>query len=143
MERITYLLSAFTASGGNIFTDSLDSAVAAQGSLGPVYLFSIFNEGFEPSLSIVEFYFNAALNATQIADLNSVVSTYAGLPGYDGQEGSYLVANLPIRACNPGDRLWATNGRKVGEGPAAGTGVPVYWSGSSWLVFSSDSAVLT
>lgn len=36
---------------------------------------------------------------------------------------------------------FATNGRKVGEGPGAGTGVPIYWSTGSWRVLSDDTPV--
>jgi hypothetical protein len=37
---------------------------------------------------------------------------------------------------------YCTNGRKVGEGVGAGTGVPVYYSNGVWRVFSTDSAVV-
>lgn len=38
---------------------------------------------------------------------------------------------------------WATNGRKVAEGPGVGTGVPVYWNqpSAAWLTYQ-DVAVL-
>ena len=53
---------------------------------------------------------------------------------------SYTVAGLPA---SPGEgaMAFATNGCKVGEGAGAGTGVPVYFSLSSWRVFSTDIAV--
>jgi hypothetical protein len=38
-------------------------------------------------------------------------------------------------------KAYATNGRKVGEGAGAGTGVPVYYSNGSWRVYSTDAAV--
>ncbi len=39
---------------------------------------------------------------------------------------------------------FATDGRKVGEGPGAGTGVVVYADGgASWRRLSDDTAVLT
>jgi hypothetical protein len=36
---------------------------------------------------------------------------------------------------------YASNGRKVGEGVGVGTGVPCYFSGGSWRVYSTDAAV--
>jgi hypothetical protein len=40
-----------------------------------------------------------------------------------------------------GQIAYATNGRKVGEGSGAGTGVPVYFSNGAWRVYSTDNAV--
>ena len=51
----------------------------------------------------------------------------------------YTVVKLP--AGTEGRIAFATNGRKVGEGPGAGTGVPVYFSNGFWRVFSTDAAV--
>ena len=42
-----------------------------------------------------------------------------------------------------GQMIYITNGRKVGEGEGAGTGVMAYYSASSWRVFSTDAAVTT
>ncbi len=53
--------------------------------------------------------------------------------------GKYTVANLPTGV--EGMTAYATNGRKVGQGVGAGTGVPVYFSASSWRVHSTDAAV--
>jgi len=52
----------------------------------------------------------------------------------------YTVAGLPA---SPGEGAiaFATNGCKIGEGTGAGTGVPVYFSLSSWRVFSTDVPV--
>lgn len=52
---------------------------------------------------------------------------------------AYLVASLP--AGSEGQLAYATNGRKVGEAPSAGTGVPVYFSNSQWRVYSTDLQV--
>jgi hypothetical protein len=52
---------------------------------------------------------------------------------------AYTVGTLPAGA--EGDIAYATNGRKAGEGPGAGTGVPVYFSNGVWRAFSSDAAV--
>ena len=52
-------------------------------------------------------------------------------------------ANLPA-AGQFGRMRFATDGRKLGEGPAAGTGVPVYDDGvATWRRYADDTAVLT
>lgn len=40
-----------------------------------------------------------------------------------------------------GSIAYATNGRKPGEGVGAGTGMPVFWSGSNWYKF--DGTIVT
>lgn len=53
------------------------------------------------------------------------------------------VADLPTVG-QVGRLRFATDGRKMGEGPGAGTGVPVYDDGgASWRRLSDDTAVLT
>lgn len=59
--------------------------------------------------------------------------------GLLGAQG-YTVANLPVGVVNSSLAI-ATNGRKVGEGAGAGTGVPVYYSNGQWRVFSTDAVV--
>lgn len=55
----------------------------------------------------------------------------------------YTVAALPVAPqAIEGMQAYATNGRKVGEGVGAGTGVPVYYSALAWRVFSTDAAVV-
>jgi len=143
MILVKYPLSAFVNANGQIFLDSLDNDVAGDVSLGPDYLYAVYVEANDPAESFVEFYFSTAINGSQQSDLDDAVASYGGQPGYTGSPGQYLVANLPMRACNPGDSLWAIDGRKVGEGPGNGTGVPVYWSATEWLVFSTDTPVQT
>ena len=53
--------------------------------------------------------------------------------------GKFTVAALPTGA--EGQTAYATNGRKVGEGAASGTGVPVYYSNGEWRVYSTDAQV--
>lgn len=43
----------------------------------------------------------------------------------------FTVATLPATA-EEGELAFATNGRKAGEGAAAGTGVVVFYDGSAW-----------
>ena len=53
--------------------------------------------------------------------------------------GVYTVAGLP--AGTEGMVAYATDGRKVGEGAGAGTGVPVYFSNTLWRAYSTDTQV--
>jgi hypothetical protein len=53
---------------------------------------------------------------------------------------AFTVAGLP--AGLEGQYAYATDGRKVGEGVGAGTGVPIYFSNTLWRVFSTDTVVL-
>ncbi len=57
-----------------------------------------------------------------------------------GNLGNFTVASLPNNAL-AGQLGYATNGRKVGEGIGAGTGVPVYYSNGAWRVYSTDAVV--
>ena len=54
-----------------------------------------------------------------------------------------LFADLPV-ADQAGRLRFVTDGRKMGEGPGAGTGVPVYDDGTStgWRRMSDDTVVL-
>lgn len=54
--------------------------------------------------------------------------------------GRYTVAGLPA-AGTAGRVAFATNGRKVGEGGGAGTGVPCYDDGTAWRRYSDDTTV--
>lgn len=56
------------------------------------------------------------------------------------QLASYLLAAL-VATPPEGSTAFCTNGRKVGEGSGAGTGVPVYFSNGQWRVFSTDLQV--
>jgi hypothetical protein len=62
--------------------------------------------------------------------------------------GSFTVANLPTAATHGsrlelGDTAYATNGRRAGEGAAAGTGVHVCWCGSpaAWKAADTGATV--
>ena len=141
MFTLTVPLSSFVLSGGSVFTDSLDNAVVAIPSLDPIYDSSTLIEELDPADSRVEFRFNVALTGPQQSALNALIVSYDGQPGFTGFPGNYQVANLPLRGFNLADSVWALDGRKVGEGPGSGTGVPVYWSGNDWRVFSTDTPV--
>jgi hypothetical protein len=56
----------------------------------------------------------------------------------------YTVATLPsevTEAVPEGGQAYATDGLKVGEVTGSGTGVPVYYSGGNWRVYSTDMPV--
>jgi hypothetical protein len=56
--------------------------------------------------------------------------------------GSYSVSGLPsASAAGIGAICYANNGRKAGEGASAGTGCPVFSSGSAWLCFYNNLSV--
>jgi hypothetical protein len=56
---------------------------------------------------------------------------------------SLKVSQLPLTNPVPlsGSMAYASDGRKQGEGPGAGTGVPVYFSASAWRRYSDDTPV--
>ncbi|MBB5408619.1 hypothetical protein HDG34_002556 [Paraburkholderia sp. HC6.4b] len=55
---------------------------------------------------------------------------------------AYTVATLPVSPSGI-PFAYASDGRKVGQAAGAGTGVPVYYSGGQWRVFSTDAPVQT
>jgi hypothetical protein len=74
-----------------------------------------------------------------INDVNFYLGQFAtGLPPVKD-----TVANLNTKLVTEGAEGFATNGRKIGEGPGAGTGVMVYFSAGSLRVLSTDAPVLT
>lgn len=54
---------------------------------------------------------------------------------------NYSVASLPTAGRLEGNFVYATNGRKNGEGAAAGSGAMVFWDGSNWIAFDSGQPV--
>lgn len=70
---------------------------------------------------------------------------FAGRTGwyFDGpvRVGYYTVAGLPAATYSSGLVAFASNGRKVGEGAGAGTGVLVVSDGTVWRRLSDDTAV--
>lgn len=59
---------------------------------------------------------------------------------FAGGVGSVLFASLPV-ASETGRLLFVTDGRKVGEGVGAGTGVLVYDDSVAWRRTSDDTTV--
>lgn len=62
-----------------------------------------------------------------------------------GGVASSTLADAPLAAdqSGPGDMLWITDGRKLGEGAGAGTGVIAYYNPGTdeWFRLSDDTAV--
>ncbi len=67
---------------------------------------------------------------------NSFLQALAAGPA----DASYTVAGLPANAA-PGQRAFASDGRKPGEGPGFGTGMLCFFDGSNWISVSSGTAV--
>ncbi len=57
-----------------------------------------------------------------------------------GSIEAIVFANLPIPG-QPGRSFFITNGRKIGEGAGAGTGVSAYDDGVAWNRYSDDTVV--
>lgn len=77
--------------------------------------------------------FDAILNRIRALEAN-------GRSEVTGSIEAILFANLPA-AGQAGRLRFVTDGRKVGEGVGAGTGVPAYDDGSIWNRTSDDTAV--
>jgi hypothetical protein len=78
---------------------------------------------------------NVALAASSSATASAAAAAASGAAGGI----STTVALLP--AGTEGLSAFATNGRKIGEGVGAGTGVKVYWSAGLWRSISTDAQV--
>lgn len=55
---------------------------------------------------------------------------------------NYTVVSLPATAAS-GQYAFATNGRKPGEGPGAGTGIPVFFDSATGTWFTYSGVVVT
>lgn len=129
MFKKTILLSDFTTSGGLIAEDQFIQDVEAA---IPARTIDNCNQDFVNAYVT----FDAALTAGEEITLASIVTDHTAV----GRITVGVVANLADGLFED-EEGYATNGRKVGEGAASGTGVPIYWSNSAWRVFSTDAAV--
>jgi hypothetical protein len=127
--RKTISLADFTTSGGEVAEDQFVQDVEAAIPARTV-------ESCDQDFVNVYIVFDAALTAPEEAALDGVVSAHTAV----GRITVGLVADL-CTGLFEDEEGYATNGRKVGEGGGAGTGVPIYWSDSAWRVFSTDAAV--
>ena len=56
---------------------------------------------------------------------------------------SFKVADLPeAKSYQIGSTSFASNGRKAGEGPGAGSGVPIWTDGVKWRTFYDNTEVM-
>jgi hypothetical protein len=82
----------------------------------------------------------ATFDTTGLSVIGNFVASGAVIAGTVLKTSGYTVAGLPVGT--EGQITYATNGRKVGQGATAGTGVPVYYSTGGWRVFGTDAVVL-
>jgi len=84
---------------------------------------------------------NKQLSATRQQIANNQIRT--NISQVTGGLIPIAFASLPVVNNTGGDLYFVTNGRKVGEGVGAGTGVIVYWNSttSHWLRITDDSIV--
>jgi hypothetical protein len=132
-ERINVFGNAVVPSLGTNFNYCYSVATAT----GPLSNIKIHDNTDKFTTGAIAFSDAGAVTATQF---NS----------YDYASGSsifslksYTYANLPLgnQTAYTGSLAYCSNGRKVGEGAGAGTGVPVYYANAAWRVFSTDVAV--
>ena len=100
-----------------------------------------------PPRSTVGFPIRLFLDIPSADTLDSVcalitdANKYLGLFVTGAPANQSTFALLPAVATE-GAQWYVTNGRKIGEGPGAGTGVQVYYSVGAWRVKSTDAPVL-
>ena len=122
-------LTDFTTSGGLVAQDQLAQSIAQQ---IPVALNACHQDFVNEYL-----VFQSQLSPTEESDLDGIIAAHTAT----GRLVVGPVATLP-NGLFEGEEGYATDGRKVGEGVGAGTGVEIYWSNAAWRVFSDDTAVL-
>jgi hypothetical protein len=79
---------------------------------------------------------------TQNTILTQLLKAFLGGILVDPTPAVYTVAGLPATAAS-GQWAFASNGRKPGEGAAAGTGVPVFFNTATntWFAYTSGAVV--
>ena len=126
-ELVEVPRTQFTTSGGDVaedqFCQDMDAAIA------PVKVLNC-NQDFVK----VNVLLSQQLDAGQQSAFDTVVADHTA---------TGRITNGPLADLAPGlfpnDEAFATDGRKVGEGPGAGTGVPVWWSNGQWLNYGTDT----
>lgn len=85
----------------------------------------------------------AAPQSTQIVAAGGlkVGGTLSGDVGLALYAAIGVAASLPTTGLAVGDWAYALDGRKPGEGAAAGTGVPCFWSNGVWNAVTTGAAV--
>jgi len=83
--------------------------------------------------------FTDPLGAAAVTALDAIVATLATGPF---NSDNWTVAELALAPAGfTGETRYATDGRTAAEGPGAGSGVPVYYSGA-WCTFYDNTTVL-
>lgn len=104
-----------------------------------------------PSVTVSDLDGNDRLKELIVAGSISVQVDNASYDAAQATRGAVVYGNLPLIAHGDlpalaanGAVVFVTDGRKVGEGVGAGTGVPAYFdlTTTTWMVFSTDTAVL-
>lgn len=121
-------MSAFVTSGGKLAQDQFCQDVEAAVSVAILDCFQDF-----VSATVI---FSAPLSSSEEAAVDAIVAAHTAT----GRLTVGPVATLPPGLFQ-GEDGYATDGRKVGESPNAGTGVPIWWSNGAWLVYSTDNPV--
>jgi len=125
--------------GFNFAGDAVNKTLAVgYGSNGAVN--AGFVDFYAGQITRIMLLSTTGIAVTGFISCDNVLSTTASITaGTTIKPGTYTVAALP--AGTVGQIAYSSNGRKVGEGPAAGTGVIVYYSNAAWRVFSTDAVV--
>lgn len=92
----------------------------------------------------LEVRFSRDLTPVEQTALDAVIAIHdptTPSPFLPGRSVVELAAKQP--GVSVGTTAWANDARKQGEGPGAGTGVPVYSDGTVWRTYSSNSAPQT
>ncbi len=107
----------------------------------------------EQGLNTVEVRIDGGADVGQRARLHFLTGKNMNITGADDEPDNevevtlgvtldnYTVATLP-GAPATGDMAFTTDGRKTGEGAAAGTGVMVYYDGSDWVRTDDGTVVV-
>lgn len=135
-----FLLSAF-ANDAVDFDSFRVELEAADATLFGVYLGGCNDVGATEPTEL--FLFSRVLTAPELTTLAGVVAAHQGDPLYANASSATVAVLADTPGSQNGQTLWATDGRKVGEGAGNGTGVSVYWdvTSSTWRVFSDDTVV--
>lgn len=115
------------AGGLNYNNDAVSKAIA----IG-------FGTAGQTEFGTINFYNGKNTVVASIQNSGLVVTGAVNASGVT-KSGSYTVATLP--AATEGYMAYASDGRKVGQGVGAGTGVPVYYSAGAWRRFYDDAVV--
>jgi hypothetical protein len=133
----SHMLGGFT---GSVFTGTIQAAGLNYNNDNVSKTISIgFGTAGQTQFGTINLYNGKNAVVASIQSTGLVITGTSNASGIT-KSGSYTVATLP--AASEGFVAYCTNGRKVGEGVGAGTGVPVYYSGGIWRVFSTDALVL-